>query len=172
MSSRGGGPSAASRGGGRVTAKNASAPQAMPLDRIQQISILQYDAKMCFDFVRNDVPEVTSFEDDWTTDNLSGQALLSNGPMSFHSVLRSAIPTMTADIRAKVFNRHFSHFVGASKAKRIHFAGYCCPVVEPGCRYTSEVVRRWTSCARQSLNGVCFRQAISCVFSIARVDVA
>lgn len=77
---------------------------AMPLERILQISVVQHSARMTFDFVKSVVPEVAPFEAEWVNDEVTASSLISEGPVNFHAVLKSAFGDMTAPIRGKIFS--------------------------------------------------------------------
>ena len=97
-----GGAGAAAASSNKTQSRGAK-PAPVHLERILQISVLQHDAQMTFDFVRSVVTEVAPFESDWISDDITGAALVSEGPSNLHSVLKASFATMTAPIRGKIF---------------------------------------------------------------------
>ena len=89
-----------------------------PIDRILNVSIHQYDYKMCFDFIASVVSEAYAFEQEWFDEQVTGLALLSGGPQSVHSVLKSSFPTMGAHVRTKI-----STCVSNRVAEEVHKGG-------------------------------------------------
>jgi hypothetical protein len=86
----------------KTQSKGKSEP--VHLDRILNISVIQHTPKMTFEFIKSVVPEIAPFETEWIDDEVTGAALVSEGPTNFHSVLRASFAAMTAPLRAKIFS--------------------------------------------------------------------
>lgn len=104
MPRAGGGSAANDSSNIKTQGKSSKTAAPMPLDRILNVSVLQHTPRMTFDFVKSVVPEVGQFEVEWINDDLTGAALVSEGPANFYSVLKSSFGDMTAPIRSKIFS--------------------------------------------------------------------
>lgn len=93
-------------GGGGVSAaesaKTVSKKKAVPLERVLQISLLQHDTRMSFDFAASVVPDIAPFESSWIEDEVTCASLVSAGPQEFPTLLRTSFPEMTAPVRTKL----------------------------------------------------------------------
>lgn len=87
-------------GGGSAaeSAKTVSKKKAVPLERVLQISLLQHDTRMSFDFAASVVPDIASFESSWIEDEVTCASLVSVGPQEFPTLLRTSFPEMTAPV--------------------------------------------------------------------------